>query len=318
MNLQTVFCGVKFENPLVVASGILGVTGASLKFVAENGAGGVTTKSIWLKEHVGHKNPVMIANDHYMLNAVGLPDAGVEKAKIEIANYLADKKAPLIANIVGSRVDEFADAAEKVSGMNPDIIEVNISCPNVEDEFGKPFACSVHDAGKVAAAVRAKTKLPMIMKLSPNVLNIVDVAKSCVDNGADGLTAINTVGPGMMIDIETRKPFLANKVGGVSGPAIKPIAIKAVYDIHKALPDVPIIGTGGVITGEDAIEMIMAGATLVGMGTAVYYRDVQCFRLVADEMKKWCDERGVKNLDEIRGEATRFVQEKAASCTWKK
>jgi len=303
MNLQTDFCGVSFENPLVVASGVLGVTGASLKFCVENGAGGVTTKSIWLEEHKGHPNPVIIANENWMLNAVGLPDAGIEKAKKEIAAYLKDKPAPLIGNIVAGKIEDFAEVAEKVAELGPDIIEVNISCPNVEDELGKPFACSRKDAAEVTKVVREKTKLPIVVKLSPNVESIVEIAKACVDAGADGLCAINTVGPGMAIDINTLAPILANKVGGDSGPAIKPISIKQVYDIHKALPKIPIIGTGGITTGEDAIEMIMAGATLIGMGTAVYYRDVQCFRLVADEMKAWGEKQGVKSLEEIRGAA---------------
>lgn len=301
MDLAVDFCGVKFANPLVLASGILGVTASSLKNVVKRGAGGVTTKSIWLVEHVGHPNPVMVANEHYMINAVGLPDAGIEKAKHEIGIYLQEKPAPIIASIVAGKVDDYAAVAEQVSALGPDIIEVNISCPNVEDQFGKPFACSVADAGRVTAVVRGKTKLPVVVKLSPNVPNIVEIARSVVDAGADGICAINTVGPGMMIDIETRQPVLANKVGGVSGPAIKPIAVKAVYDIHKALPAVPIIGTGGVLTGADAIEMIMAGATLVGMGTAVYYRDVACFGLVAGEIKAWCDKHGVKSLEEIKG-----------------
>lgn len=303
MLLETEFCGVKFRNPLVLASGILGVTGASLRFTVENGAGGVTTKSIWLHEHKGHLNPVMVANEHYMLNAVGVPDAGIEKANIELRNYMLNQPAPLIANIIAGTIGDFAEVTEKVSALKPDIIEVNISCPNVEDEFGKPFSCSRHDAAAVTKVVRSKTKIPMVIKLTPNVLNIVEIARAVVDAGADGICAINTVGPGMMIDLDTREPVLSNKVGGVSGPAIKPIAIKAVYDIHRALPKVPIIGTGGVITGEDAIEMIMAGATLVGVGTAVYYRDVVCFRLIADEMVAWGKKRGIKNLKEIWGTA---------------
>lgn len=303
MTLQTQFCGVTFENPLVVASGILGVTGASLRMCVENGAGGVTTKSIWRTGHEGHPNPVIVANDHFMLNAVGLPDAGIEKAHIEIGEYMKEKPAPLIASIVEARIEDFGEVAEKVSALHPDLIEVNISCPNVEDELGKPFSCSVVDAARVTAEVRRRTKLPIIIKLTPNVLNLVEIAKSVVDAGADGICAINTVGPGLLIDIETREPVLANKVGGVSGPAIKPLALKAVYDIHKALPKVPIIGTGGIITGKDAIEMIMVGATLIGVGTAVYYRDVQCFKLIADEMAEWCDQHGVKNLNEIRGTA---------------
>lgn len=303
MNLEVDFCGVKFSNPLVVASGVLGVTGASLKNVIINGAGGVTTKSIWLSEHKGHPSPVIVANDHYMLNAVGLPDAGIEKAKTEIGKYLEEKPGPLIANIVAGKVDDFGAVAQQVSALNPDIIEVNISCPNVENEFGKPFACVAQDAAAVTKVVREKTTLPVSVKLSPNVNNIVEIAKAVVDAGADAITAINTVGPGMMLDIETREPILANKVGGVSGPAIKPIAIKAVYDIHKALPKVPIIGTGGVLTGEDAIEMVMAGATLIGVGTAVYYRDVKCFSLIAEEMSKWGDAHNIKSLTEIIGTA---------------
>jgi dihydroorotate dehydrogenase (NAD+) catalytic subunit len=303
MNLEVDFCGVKFKNPLVLASGILGVTGASLAFVARKGAGGVTTKSIWLTEHVGHRNPVMIANEHYMLNAVGVPDAGIEKAKLELSAYLKKKPAPLIANIIAGKIDDFAQVTEEVSELRPDILEVNISCPNVEDEFGKPFSCSRIDAAKVTAAVRKHTKLPVVIKLSPNVLNIVEIAKACVDAGADALCAINTVGPGLMIDIETREPILTNKVGGISGPAIKPLSIKAVYDIHKALPKTPIIGTGGIVTGEDAIEMIMVGATLIGVGTAVYYRDVECFSLINKEMQQWGKKHRVKNLAEIRGTA---------------
>ena len=304
MKLETVFCGVKFKNPLVVASGILGVTGAGLRFVAESGAGGVTTKSIWLHEHKGHPNPVMIANDHWMLNAVGVPDAGIEKAKRELAAYMKNKPAPLIANIIAGRTDDYAEVAEKVAELKPDIIEVNISCPNVEDEFGKPFACSRVDSARVTKVVKERVKkIPVVIKLSPNVPDIVEIARACADAGADGLCAINTVGPGMMIDIETGEPILANKVGGLSGPAIKPLSIKAVYDIHRALPKIPIIGTGGITTGEDAIEMIMVGATLVGMGTAVYYRDAQVFNLVAREMEAWGKKRGVKSLNDLRGTA---------------
>jgi dihydroorotate dehydrogenase (NAD+) catalytic subunit len=303
MRLETEFCGVKFKNPLVLASGVLGVTGASLRFVVGNGAGGVTTKSIWLTEHVGHPSPVIIANEHYMLNAVGLPDAGIEKARLELGGYLKDKPAPLIASIVAGKISDYAEIAEKVDLLKPDIIEVNISCPNVECELGKPFACVAADAAAVTAVVRKKTQIPVVVKLSPNVASIVEIAKAVVDAGADGICAINTVGPGMMIDLETCQPVLANKVGGVSGPAIKPIAIKAVYDIHKALPNIPIIGTGGVISGEDAIEMIMAGATLVGVGTAVYYRGAECFGLIANEMIEWGKKHNIADLGVIRGSA---------------
>lgn len=300
-DLSVSFCGVEFKNPTVLASGILGVTASSLKNVIRNGAGGVTTKSIWTEEHVGHKNPVMFGTEHYFMNAVGLSDAGMKKASEEtFPEYNKDKPAPIIASIVATKVADFGLVAEEITKCDPDIIEVNISCPNVEDQFGKPFACSLTDAAAVTKVVRAQTKKPIIIKLSPNVSNIGEIAKSCVAEGADGFCAVNTFGPGLVIDINLRRPILTNRVGGISGPGIKPLAIKCVYDVFKAT-GMPIVGTGGVITGEDAIEMMMVGATLVGMGTMVYYRGVEGFGKVVQEMSDWCDKNGVKNISEIIG-----------------
>lgn len=300
-NLAVKFCGVAFRNPTVLASGVLGVTANSLKNVVRNGAGGVTTKSIWLHEHPGHKNPTMFGTEHYFMNAVGLSDAGIEKAAHEtFPDYLKDKPAPIIGNIVAAKVDDFAEVAEQIDKCGPDIIEVNISCPNVEDKYGKPFACSLVDAAKVTKVVRAKTKKPIIIKLSPNVPNIGEIAKACAAEGANGFCCINTVGPGMAVNIDLRMPILANKVGGISGPAIKPLAVKCVYDVFKAT-GLPIVGTGGVLTGEDAIEMMMVGARLIGIGTMVYYRGVEGFGEVVKEMAEWCDKNGVKNIEEIIG-----------------
>jgi dihydroorotate dehydrogenase (NAD+) catalytic subunit len=301
-NLGIDFCGVKFKNPTVLASGVLGVTASSLRNVIENGAGGVTTKSIWLKEHKGHKGPTMFGTEHYFMNAVGLSDAGIEKAEKEtFPEYMeGGRPAPIIANIVAGSVKDFGDLVSRVDKLDPDIIEINISCPNVEDEFGKPFACDRDDAASVTKAVRKGTKKPLIVKLSPNVMNIGEIAKACADAGADGFCAINTIGPGMAIDINVRKPILSNRVGGVSGPGIKPVAVKCVNDVYKAT-GLPIVGTGGVITGEDAIEMMMAGARLVGMGTMVYYREAKGFGEVVAEMEAWCNANGVKDLEEIVG-----------------
>jgi len=306
-NLKVKFCGVDFKNPTVLASGILGVTAASLKNVVRNGAGGVTTKSIWLHGNTGHKNPTMLGNEHYFLNAVGLSDAGIEKASELFSEYGARGKrsAPIIASIVANKIDEFEDLTREIVALDPDVIEVNISCPNVEDKFGIPFACDPVQAAhatKIARKVLTvlKSKIPLIVKLSPNTPSIGRIAYACAEAGADGFCAINTVGPGMAIDLVTRLPILANRVGGVSGPAIKPIAIKCVNDVWKATK-LPIIGTGGVMTGEDAIEMMMAGATLVGIGTMVYYRDVSGFGEVVKEMDAWCKKNGVKDLKEIIG-----------------
>jgi len=303
-NLSVKFCDVTFENPTVLASGILGVTASSLKNVVKNGAGGVTTKSIWLTEHIGHKNPTMFGTESYFLNAVGLSDAGIEKAKEEtFPEYNKDKPAPIIANIVAYSMEDFEKLTKEITSCDPDIIEVNISCPNVDDKYGKPFSCVASQANKVTALVRESTDLPIIIKLTPNVPNIAEIASACAEAGADGFCLINTVS-GMGIDIDLRMPVLTNKSGGVSGPAIKPIAVKAVYDVYKATK-MPIIGTGGITTGEDAIEIMMAGATLVGVGTMVYYRGIEGFAEMTKEMSDWCDKNGVKNLDEIIGAAVK-------------
>jgi len=290
-DLSVEFCGIKFKNPLVLASGILGVTADSMANVVRCGAGGVTSKSLWPYEHMGHPNPVIITSEHWMLNAVGIPDAGPEKAREEIARFREVCDAPFIANIVGGVMDDYAQIASEVATMHPDMVEVNISCPNVEDELGKPMACSIGKSAEVTRLVKERLreagseKIPVVVKLSPNVEDIVSIASSVLDAGADGITAINSVGPGMVIDIDFARPVLANKVGGLTGPAIKPLSVKYVYDIYKA-KKCPIIGTGGVTTGRDAIEMMMAGAGLVGVGSAVWLHGPEVFGKIAGRRLK--------------------------------
>ncbi len=303
-DLSVKFCDVQFENPTVLASGILGVTASNLRNVVRNGAGGVTTKSIWLEENIGHKNPTMFGTEHYFLNAVGLSDGGIAKAKEEtFPEYLADKPAPIIGNVIAKSMADFEKIVAEMDSCGADIIEVNISCPNVDDKFGKPFSCSIDGAQGVVKAVRGATKKPLIIKLTPNVPNIAEIAAACAKEGADGFCLINTVA-GMGIDITLRRPILTNKSGGLSGPAIKPVAVKAVYDVFKET-GLPIIGTGGITNGEDAIEIMMAGARLVGMGSMVYYRGVEGFGEVVKEMDAWCEKNGVKNLEEIIGAAVK-------------
>lgn len=303
MNLKQKIAGVTFDNPLILASGILGITASSWKNVATNGAGGVTTKSLWLREHKGHPNPTIISTDHWTLNAVGVPDAGPEKAKEEIGEYMKDKPVPLIANIIADTIDNYGKTAEQIIILKPDFLEVNISCPNIEDEFGRPFACSAPDAAAVTKAVKKVSgKIPVFIKLSPNVENIGMIAAACAKEGADGFTVINTVGPGMAIDLRSRMPILANKVGGLSGPGIKPIAVKCIADVYKATDGkLPIIGTGGVYTGEDAIELMLAGASLIGIGTAIFDRGVDIFSKITDEMQLWCTNEDVKNISDLVG-----------------
>ena len=314
MDLQQTILGVEFENPTVLASGIWGITASGWVKAVEGGAGAITTKSLWLKEHKGHPNPTIISTEHWTLNAVGVPDAGPEKASEEIGRFLKtdtaegperSRRVPLIANIIAESVENFGKTTEAIAKLKPDALEINISCPNVEDEFGKPFACSLPDAIAVTKEVNKYSgNIPVFVKLSPNVDNIGMIAKGVIDAGADGLTVINTVGPGMAIDLKTRMPILANKVGGLSGKAIKPIAVRCIADCYEATNGkVPIIGTGGVFTGEDAIELMMAGASLIGIGTALWERGEDIFRKVCDEISAWCDENGIKNLSAIIGSA---------------
>jgi len=306
------FCGVRFQNPTVLASGILGVIGDSLKNVAEIGAGGVTSKSVWLERHEGHVNPTMMGTKHFYINAVGLPDGGIEKAREELGKYLdwknsqpVGEQVPLIGNIVAGTIADFESIAVKMAEIKPDIIEVNISCPNVEDEFGRPFACVVGDAAAVTRVVKNVVKdIPVAIKLSPNVSNIGEIAAACEKEGADAITAVNTFGPGMVIDIDTAEPILANKVGGVSGPGIKPLAVKRVWDVAKAV-SIPIIGMGGVTCGRDVVEFMMAGASLVGIGAGVYYRGAEIFTDVTKEIEEWMEAEGVADLSSIIGKAVK-------------
>lgn len=303
MNLAQTVLGVRFENPTVLASGVMGVTASSWKLVARSGAGAVTTKSLWLREHKGHPNPVIISTPHWTLNAVGVPDVGIEKAREEIGEFMKNKPVPLIANIIAETVESYAKTAEAILPLKPDFLEVNISCPNIEDEFGKPFACCASDAAAVTKAVKGVSNgTPVFIKLSPNADDIGRIAAACAEAGADGFTAINTAGPGMAVDMRSRMPILANRVGGLSGPAIKPIAVRCIADIYEATEGkLPIIGTGGVYTGEDAIELLLAGATLIGIGTAVGDRGLEVFKCVCDEIRAWCASEGVSDLKELIG-----------------
>ncbi|MDB4979247.1 MAG: hypothetical protein JWM56_1433 [Candidatus Peribacteria bacterium] len=303
MNLSQTIHGISFTNPTVLAAGMMGITASGWKDVARHGAGGITTKSMWIKEHKGHPNPVVISTPYWSINAVGLPYAGFDVAKEEVGSYMKDHPVPLIANIVAESVEAFAETAAKMVTLKPDFLEVNISCPNVEDEFGRPFACSPSDAAAVTRAVKAVSgTIPVFIKLSPNVDNIKVIAAACAEAGANGITAINTVGPGMAIDLRSRLPILANKVGGMSGRGIKPLAVRCVADIYAATEGkLPIIGLGGIATGEDALEMMMAGASLVGIGTAIWERGLDVFRDVSKEMQMWCTTEGVGEISELVG-----------------
>lgn len=286
IDLSINLCGKKLTNPLILASGILGTKAALLARVAKTGAAAVTTKSCGLLPRQGHENPTVLASEHGLLNAIGLTNPGVSEEVKEILKFkklLKNSKTLIIASFFGGTLAEFIKVAREISKARPDFLEMNISCPNTESDLGRPFAVDPADTYQVTKGVKKATEIPLIVKLSPNVTDIQEIAQAAQDAGADVLCAINTVA-GMKIDVESGEPILTNKVGGLSGPAIKPIALRCIYQIAQAIK-IPIIGLGGVTTGEDAVEMIMAGATAVGVGSAVYYRGLNVFSKIREEMK---------------------------------
>ncbi|MCF7861356.1 dihydroorotate dehydrogenase [Candidatus Woesearchaeota archaeon] len=298
--LKINLCGISMKNPLILASGILGVSNEYFKTLEENGAGAVVIKSISREPRSGHPNPVILAYEAGLMNAVGYSNPGLDIAKEEFSKITV--KIPVIASIIGSEPKDFEYMAKNFLHDGFAAVEIPLSCPHTPG-FGTLAGQGTPQATTaITKAVRKHTKLPIIVKLSPNIDSIGTVAQAAEKAGADAISACNTLGPGMVINIETAKPFLDFKVGGVSGPALRPIAVRCVYDIFKSVK-IPIIGIGGVTTGRDAIEMMMAGASAVGLGTAVYYRGVGVFNKIAEEMSDWLKENNYTNVSEIIGVA---------------
>jgi dihydroorotate dehydrogenase (NAD+) catalytic subunit len=301
--ISTQLCNLKLRNPLVLASGVMGTSATLLRRVALSGAGAVTAKSCGPVTRVGHPNPVMVDWGNGLLNAIGLTNPGADE---EVELLKAAKEAllplgvPLFASIFGGMVEEFGQVAAIIASAEPELIEVNISCPNVRDDFGIPFAAKPETAAAVTQAVKAEVgDIPITVKMAPNVPDIGRIARAVVDAGADAITAINTM-PGMVIDADAASPVLSNQTGGISGPALKPIALRCVAEIAKAV-SVPIIGTGGVLTGRDAIEMMMAGATTVGIGSALWYRGSGAFNHILNEMIEFMIDHQIEDVKEIIG-----------------
>jgi dihydroorotate dehydrogenase (NAD+) catalytic subunit len=298
--------GVRLPTPLVLASGIWGTSPTLLERAARTGAGAVTSKTCTPAPRRGHRNPTAIDWGHGLINAMGLPNPGAaeEVALLrDAARRLAALGVALIASIAADTVEEFGRTAAIVSDAGPALIEVNISCPNVESSHGEMFASSAEAAAAVTRQVKASTSIPCVVKLSPNVADIASIARAVAAAGADGITAINTM-PGMLVDAESGAPILAHGTGGISGAALKPIALRCVHEITAAV-GLPVIGTGGVLTGTDAVEMLSAGAACVGVGSAIVSRGEHALSLILEELKTWISERGYHGLDDIRGRSHR-------------
>ncbi len=301
INLSSEICGIQFKNPLIVPSGILTKNTEYLK-AFKKGAGGLVMKSCSLKPRKGHPFPRIVKFEHGFLNAVGLENPCVKKEIENIKKLRKKITIPIIASIFGPTIKDIGELAKRISQAEPDFIEVNISCPHVDASVKGSFYNDPKATKRITKTVKKKTKIPIIVKLSPNVENIGEIAKAAEEGGADVIAAINTVGPGMKINIKNSNPILGNKVGGVSGPAIKPIAIRCVYDIYKSVK-IPIIGMGGLTTDEDVIEMILAGATVVGVGSALYTGGLGVFRKIIKGLKKYMKENNYQSIADFRGKA---------------
>lgn len=292
--LKTTFCKIELHSPLVLASGILGTSVDLLKRVIANGAGAVTAKSIGPIEREGHNNPTVVEIENGLYNAVGLPTPGYLNMDDELKRW-KEIKVPLIASIYGSSIEDYVNIAKYIQKYKPKIIELNISCPNKED--GMVFGKSPELTKKLVRAVKEISKIPIMPKLTPNCDNIAKIAIACEKAGADAICAINTVQK-EILHPKLKVPLLAYGKGGISGPIIKKIALEKVREIRDAV-EIPILGVGGITYGKDAVEMLKAGADLVGIGSGIYFRGMDIFKKVADEMIKIMKKEGINSINDI-------------------
>jgi dihydroorotate dehydrogenase (NAD+) catalytic subunit len=304
-DMRTSLAGVAFPNPVFTASGCAAAGQELDQFFDVTSIGGVVTKSIMMSPRSGRATPRMAETPSGMLNSIGLQGPGVDAFLEKDLSWLADRGARAVVSIAGGSVDEYARLAQKLRGRpGLAMVEVNISCPNVEDR-GQVFACDPRAASGVVEAVRRNTApgIPVFAKLSPDVTDIVRVARACVDAGADGLSVINTL-LGMVIDTERMRPALAGVTGGLSGPAIRPVAVRCVWQVHAALPDVPVLGMGGIRTGLDALEFVLAGASAVSVGTTVFGDPTAPVRVLR-ELQEALQARGFERFADAVGYAHR-------------
>ena len=296
--LKTNICGVEFSNPLMLAAGIMGSNASSLNWILKSGAGGVVTKSFSLNPHSGYVNPTTVAVDGGIINAIGLSNPGVENFLEELKKVDRENNV-LIASIYGATADEFSQLVGEIDDY-VDMIELNISCPHAMEGYGASIGQNCDLTHTIVSAAKNNSKVPIIAKLTPNVTDIVEIAKSCEDADADALSLINTLGPGMKINIDVARPVLANKFGGMSGKAIKPIAISNVYSVFEAV-DIPLIGVGGIYNYEDVVEFLFAGARAVQIGTAIMDEGVDVFSKINSDLKEFMIEKNYKSIKDMVG-----------------
>lgn len=303
--LKTTLCGIRMRNPLMLASGVLGVTASLMARVSNAGCGAITTKSIGPKPKEGYRNPTVVElGGGSLINAMGLPNPGCTDFLPELIKAKKNCEAPIITSIFGESVEEFVRVAETLLKGSPDAFELNVSCPH-GGKYGAIIGQDCELVSEITRAVKRTVDIPVFVKLSPNLTDLVPSAQAAIDGGADAIVAINTV-RAMAIDINYKKPILANKSGGLSGPAIRPIAIKCVYDLYSSIGEaVPIIGVGGIAKWEDVVEFLLAGATTVQIGTAIAYhqnpKKITLFQELLKGLAQYLEHEGFTSPSELIG-----------------
>ena len=290
--------GLHFGNPTMLASGILGYSAQTFENIVKSGAGGIVTKSVCLKPREGYANPTVVQTSGGLINAMGLPNPGIEDFADEIRRAKSVLNVPLIVSVFGFSTEEYAAVARRATSAGADGLELNVSCPHVKDT-GSEIGQNPKLLADVVRKVKTSTDRPILVKLSPNVTSIVDSARVAEDAGADAVTVMNTV-KAMAIDVETTVPILANKVGGLSGPAVKPIALRHVFDVYEEV-DIPIVGCGGISGWRDAVEVLLAGASAVQVGTAMAVEGPTVFRDITRGVSDYLRRKNVGCVKDIVG-----------------
>ncbi|HWP51487.1 MAG TPA: dihydroorotate dehydrogenase [Clostridia bacterium] len=297
VDLSVSLCGVTLKNPIIAASGTYGFGRDFTRFYNVSRLGGISAKGVTPFERAGNPPVRIVETPSGILNAVGLQNPGIDAFLATELPWMLSQGATVICNISGSTIEEFCHMAKKLDGSEVAFIEVNVSCPNIH-AGGSVFGSDPENVLAVTQAVRCCTDKPMMIKLSPNVADITEMAVAAQEGGADAVSLINTL-TGMAIDVNTRRPVLANRTGGLSGPAVRPVALRMCYQAAKAV-SIPVVGMGGIMTGEDAVMFLLAGCTAVQVGTANLSDPMACVRII-DELEDYMNRKGIKRVEELVG-----------------
>ena len=297
--LSTRVASLELANPTMLASGMMGETGASLVAIAEAGAGAVVTKSVGLEPRKGYENPTLVELEGGYLNAMGLPNPGIDAYREEML-VARSAKVPIIGSVFATTPEDYALLAWKMQDYGAAAVELNLSCPHAKG-LGMEIGVDPTAVRRIVREVKQTVKIPVLAKLTPNTHRLAEVGKAVEEAGGDGIVAINTL-RAMVISVEAKRPILSNKVGGLSGPAVRSIGVRCVYELYETV-EIPIIGVGGVESWRDAVEYMMAGATAVQIGSAIGRKGLSVFQVIVQGLQEYLEREGLENIGDIVGVA---------------